>query len=195
MIEIVASGVYKCDNGLKPGYLNHVKEALKIACPISGIKARPHIDGFGFDLTSNIITAPDDVWEDYLRNYPEGHRRGCTCTKDAFEDVNDVHDSSSTSEPFTAPTEEFDATPTSSRTRTTTADGRGMKQRRRESCGDQKGFSSSVPPLLLAFVVVRFRRKHDRLLLRDSSGDEIGFLLYSSSSPSQASSGDSVKQW
>ncbi|KAK9083145.1 hypothetical protein Scep_029616 [Stephania cephalantha] len=173
MVEMVASGVYKCDNGFKPGYLNHVEEALKITCPNSGIKARPHIEsrlkslkkdwfivndmicgirhdtsGFDFNSTSNMVTAPDDVWEDYLRNYPEArpwrlksfpHYENCCiifgndratgedarAPEDAFEDVNDVHDSSSTSEPLTTPTEEFDATPTSSRTRTTTADGRG----------------------------------------------------------------------
>ncbi|KAK9120929.1 hypothetical protein Syun_018546 [Stephania yunnanensis] len=92
MVEMVASGVYKCDNGFKPGYLNHLEEALKITCPNSGIKARPHIEfrqkslkkdwfivndmicdirhgtsGFDFDSTSNMVTAPDDVWEDYFR--------------------------------------------------------------------------------------------------------------------------------
>ncbi|KAK9160893.1 hypothetical protein Syun_007234 [Stephania yunnanensis] len=180
MVEMVASGVYKCDNGFKPGYLTKVEEALKTACPNSGIKARPHIEsrlkslkkdwfimndmicgiqhgtsGFGFDSTSNMVTAPEDVWEDYLRNYPEArpwrlksfpHYENCCiifgndratgedahAPKNAFEDVNDVHDSSCTSEPLTVPTEEFDATPTSSRTRTTTVMVMGMKQRRKE---------------------------------------------------------------
>ncbi|KAK9140386.1 hypothetical protein Scep_010067 [Stephania cephalantha] len=44
MLEMVASGVYKCDNGFKPGYLNHLEEALKITCPNSRIKAQPHIE-------------------------------------------------------------------------------------------------------------------------------------------------------
>ncbi|KAK9148044.1 hypothetical protein Scep_006801 [Stephania cephalantha] len=86
MVEMVASGVYKCDNGFKPEYLNHLEETLKITCPNSGIKARPHIESrqkslkkdwfivndmicgirhgtseFGFDSTSNMVTAPDDV--------------------------------------------------------------------------------------------------------------------------------------
>ncbi|KAK9161202.1 hypothetical protein Syun_007543 [Stephania yunnanensis] len=177
MVEMMASGVYKCHNSFKPGYLNHVEEALKITCPNLGIKARPHIESrlkslkkdwfivndmicgirhgtsrFGFDSTSNMVTAPDDVWEDYLRyywlrNYLKArpwrlksfpHYENCCiifgndratgeearAPEDAFEDVNDVHDSST----ITTPTEEFDATPTSSRTRTTRLMVVGMKQ-------------------------------------------------------------------
>ncbi|KAK9099889.1 hypothetical protein Scep_023319 [Stephania cephalantha] len=92
MLEMVASGVYKCDNGFKPGYLNHFEETLKITCSNSGINAQPHIasrqkslkkewfivndmirgmrhgtSGFGFDLTSNMVTTLDDVWEKTIR--------------------------------------------------------------------------------------------------------------------------------
>ncbi|KAK9160520.1 hypothetical protein Syun_006861 [Stephania yunnanensis] len=148
MVEMVASGVYKCDNGFKPGYLTKVEEALNTTCLNSGIKARPHIEsrlkslkkdwfivndmicgirhgtsGFDFDSTSNMVTAPEDVWEDYLKE--------ARAPEDAFEDVNDVHDSSSTSEPLTVPIEEFDATPTSSRTWTTMADGRGNEAKKK----------------------------------------------------------------
>ncbi|KAK9121912.1 hypothetical protein Syun_019529 [Stephania yunnanensis] len=184
MVEMVASGVYKCDNGFKPGYLTKVEEALKTTCPNSGIKARPHIEfrlkslknnwfivndmicgirhgtsGFGFDSTSNIVTAPEDVWEDYLRNYTEarpwslksfplyencciifGNDRAtdeeARAPEDAFEDVNDVHDSNSTNEPLTVPTEEFDATPTLSRIRTTTADGRGNEAKKKRKASN-----------------------------------------------------------
>ncbi|KAK9082436.1 hypothetical protein Syun_031178 [Stephania yunnanensis] len=176
----------------------NVKEALKTTCPNSEIKARPHIEsrlkslkkdwfivndmicdirhgisGFGFDSTSNMVTAPEDVWEDYPRNYPKakpwrlksfpdyencyiifGNDRATSddarAPEDAFEDVNDVHDSSNTSEPLTVPTEEFDATPTSSRTRTTTADGRGneAKKKRKVSndvyIGDQMAATTQI---------------------------------------------------
>ncbi|KAK9142493.1 hypothetical protein Syun_011893 [Stephania yunnanensis] len=113
--------------------------------------------GFGFDSTSNMVTAPEDVWEDYLR--------------DAFEDVNDVHDSSSTSEPLTVPIEEFDATPTSSRTRTTTADGRGneTKKKRKVSndvyIGDQMVAAVQIVANEISKVTSAIRVEHD---LRES---------------------------
>ncbi|KAK9142497.1 hypothetical protein Syun_011897 [Stephania yunnanensis] len=44
MAEMVNTGVYKGDNGFKPGYLTHLEKALKISCPASRIKARPHIE-------------------------------------------------------------------------------------------------------------------------------------------------------
>ncbi|KAK9087025.1 hypothetical protein Syun_029419 [Stephania yunnanensis] len=69
-----------------------------------------------------MVTAPEDVW---------ATGEDARALEDAFEDINDVHDSSITSEPLTAPTEEFDATPTSSRTRTTTADGSGNKAKKK----------------------------------------------------------------
>ncbi|KAK9121576.1 hypothetical protein Syun_019193 [Stephania yunnanensis] len=179
MLEMVASGVYKCDDGFKLGYLNHLEEALKITCPNSGIKVRPYIEsrqkslkkkwfivndmicgirhgtsGFDFGSTSNMVTALDDVWEDYPKNYSEArpwrlksfpHHENCciifgndraTCEdarapEDAFEDINDVHDSSSTSEPLAAPPEEFDAISTSLRTRTTTADASGNQAKKK----------------------------------------------------------------
>ncbi|KAK9107656.1 hypothetical protein Syun_023667 [Stephania yunnanensis] len=216
MVEMVASGVYKCDNGFMPGYLIKVEEALKTTCPNSGIKARPHIEsklkslkkdwfivndmicgirhgssGFDFDSTSNMVTAPEDVWEDYLRyywlrNYPEARPWrlksfpyyencciifGARAPEDAFEDVNDVHDSSSTSEPLTVPTKEFDATPTSSRMRTTTADGRGneTKKKRKVSndvyIGDQMVAAAQIVANEISKVTSVIRVEHD---LRDS---------------------------
>ncbi|KAK9098579.1 hypothetical protein Syun_025624 [Stephania yunnanensis] len=219
MVEMVASGVYKCDNGFKPDYLTKVEEALKTTCPNSGIKARPHIEsrlkslnkdwfivndvicgirhgtsGFGFDSTSNMVTAPEDVWEYYPRNYPEArpwrlksfpHYENCCiifrndratgeearAPENAFEDVNDVHDSSSTSEPLTVPTEEFDATPTSSRMRTTTADGRGneAKKMRKVSndvyIGEQMVAAAQIVANEISKVTSAIRVEHD---LRDS---------------------------
>ncbi|KAK9128762.1 hypothetical protein Syun_017559 [Stephania yunnanensis] len=219
MVEMVASGVYKCDNGFKPSYLTKVEEALKTTCPNSGIKARPHIEsrlkslkkdwfivndmiciirhgtsGFGFDSTSNMVTAHEDVWEDYLGNYPKArpwrlksfpHYENCCiifgndratgeearAPKGAFEDVNDVHDSSSTSEPLTVPIEEFDATPTSSRTRTTTADGRGneAKKKRKVSndvyIGDQMVAAAQIVANEISKVTSAIRVEHD---LRES---------------------------
>ncbi|KAK9135572.1 hypothetical protein Syun_014902 [Stephania yunnanensis] len=192
MIEMVACGVYKCDNGFNPGYLTKVEEALKTTCLNSGIKTRPHIEsrlkslkkdwfivndmicdiqhgtnGFSFDSTSNMVTAPEDVWEDY----PRGHGEEARAPEDAFEDVNDVHDSSSTSEPLTVPTEEFDATPTSSRTRTTTADRRGNEAKKKRNVsnevyiGDQMAAAAQIVANEISKVTSAIRVEHD---LRDS---------------------------
>ncbi|KAK9160524.1 hypothetical protein Syun_006865 [Stephania yunnanensis] len=219
MVEMVASGVYKSDNGFKPGYLTKVEEALNTTCLNSGIKARPHIEsrlkslkkdwfivndmicgirhgtsGFDFDSTSNMVIAPEDVWEDYLKNYPEArpwrlksfpHYENCCiifgndratgekarAPEDAFEDVNDVHDSRSTSEPLTVPIEEFDATPTSSRTWTTMADGRGneAKKKRKVSndvyIGDQMVAAAQIVANEISKVTSAIRVQHD---LRES---------------------------
>ncbi|KAK9087068.1 hypothetical protein Syun_029462 [Stephania yunnanensis] len=87
--------------------------------------------------------------------------------EDAFEDINDVHDSSSTSEPLTAPTEEFDATPTSSRTRTTTADGSGnqAKKKRKVSndvyIGDQMVALAQIVANEISKVTSVIRVEHD----------------------------------
>ncbi|KAK9121600.1 hypothetical protein Syun_019217 [Stephania yunnanensis] len=149
MVEMVASGVYKCDNGFKPGYLTKVEEALKTTCPNSGIKARPHIEFRLKSATGEDARAPED----------------------AFEDVNDVHDSSSTSEPLTVPTEEFDATPTSSRMRTTTADGHGneAKKKRKVSndvyISDQMVAAAQIVANEISKVTFAIRVEHD---LRDS---------------------------
>ncbi|KAK9168984.1 hypothetical protein Syun_001124 [Stephania yunnanensis] len=39
---MVNTGVYRGDNGFKPGYLTHLKEALKISCPTSPVKKYPN---------------------------------------------------------------------------------------------------------------------------------------------------------
>ncbi|KAK9116240.1 hypothetical protein Sjap_015187 [Stephania japonica] len=91
-----AHWVYRGDNGFKPRYLTHLEEALKTSCLASKIKARPHIksciktlkrdwfivndmihgvnhssSGFGFNSTSNMVVAEDDVWDDYLAKYQD----------------------------------------------------------------------------------------------------------------------------
>ncbi|KAK9158350.1 hypothetical protein Scep_004924 [Stephania cephalantha] len=96
MKDMVNSGAYKADNGFKPGYITFLEEALKVSCPNSGIKGRPHIEshiktlkkdwsmvhdmvnsthdgsgGFSFDTSRNVIVASDDVWDDYARHSPE----------------------------------------------------------------------------------------------------------------------------
>ncbi|KAK9142468.1 hypothetical protein Syun_011868 [Stephania yunnanensis] len=111
--------------------------------------------GFGFDSTSNMAIAPDDVWEDYMRNSPEAtpwrlksfphYENFCIifvndratgedarAPEDAFEDVNDVHDSNSESEIEAAPTEEVNTTHTSSRTRTATVDASGNEAKKKK---------------------------------------------------------------
>ncbi|KAK9151046.1 hypothetical protein Syun_009355 [Stephania yunnanensis] len=92
MCEMVVLGVYKCDNGFKSDYLNHLEEMLKKSGPTSGIKAKPHIESkvkvlrnlrsiindmilgikhdssdFGFDSNSNMSTAPPDIWDGYSK--------------------------------------------------------------------------------------------------------------------------------
>ncbi|KAK9137909.1 hypothetical protein Sjap_008503 [Stephania japonica] len=95
LYEMVINGGYKPDNGFKLGFLTHLEQAIRDVCPDSGIRAKPHIEsrlkylktgrgivndmiqvikdgssGFGFDSTSSMIIASDDVWEDYLKNFP-----------------------------------------------------------------------------------------------------------------------------
>ncbi|KAK9128538.1 hypothetical protein Syun_017335 [Stephania yunnanensis] len=94
MGEMVNTGVYKEENGVKPGYLTYLEEALKISCPTLMIKARPHIEpriktlkrywfivndmihgvkhsfsGFDFNSTSNMVVEEDDVWDDYIVSF------------------------------------------------------------------------------------------------------------------------------
>ncbi|KAK9124276.1 hypothetical protein Sjap_013878 [Stephania japonica] len=96
MKDMVNSGAYKGDNGFKPGYITFLEETLKISCPNSGIKGRPHIEshiktlkrdwsmvhdmvnntrngsgGFFFDSSRNMVVASDDVWDEYTRHSPE----------------------------------------------------------------------------------------------------------------------------
>ncbi|KAK9142660.1 hypothetical protein Syun_012060 [Stephania yunnanensis] len=52
-------------------------------------------------------------------------------TEDAFEDINDFHDSNSESETEATPPEEVDTTPTSSRTRIAMADGSGNQAKKK----------------------------------------------------------------
>ncbi|KAK9134682.1 hypothetical protein Syun_014012 [Stephania yunnanensis] len=101
--------------------------------------------GFGFDSTSNMVTAPEDVWEDYLRQ---------TLASKWWR--NDVY---------------IGATPTSSRTRTTTADGRGneAKKKRKVSndvyIGDQMVAAAQIVANEISKVTSAIRVEHD---LRES---------------------------
>ncbi|KAK9116440.1 hypothetical protein Sjap_015387 [Stephania japonica] len=99
MREMVDAGVYKADNGFKPGYLHFLEEKMRASCPSSGFKAKPHIEsrvktlkkdwttvhdiltgvrhgcsGFGYDNGTNTIVASDDVWVDYIKNFPEAEK-------------------------------------------------------------------------------------------------------------------------
>ncbi|KAK9163157.1 hypothetical protein Syun_004059 [Stephania yunnanensis] len=94
MAKMVNTGVYRGDNGFKPGYVTHLEGALKISCPTSMIKAIPHIEsriktskrdwfivndmihgvkhssiGFGFNNTSNMVVTKDEVWDDYIASF------------------------------------------------------------------------------------------------------------------------------
>ncbi|KAK9145929.1 hypothetical protein Sjap_005832 [Stephania japonica] len=99
MREMVDAGVYKADNGFKPGYLHFLEEKMRASCPSSGFKAKPHIEsrvktlkkdwttvhdiltgvrhgcsGFGYDNGTNTIVASDDVWVNYIKNFPEAEK-------------------------------------------------------------------------------------------------------------------------
>ncbi|KAI9119967.1 hypothetical protein K1719_008936 [Acacia pycnantha] len=78
------------DNGFKSGYANALQTMMEAKLPGCGIKATPHItsrlktlkrlwqtaydiiygpntSGFGWDLETKLVTADDDVWEEYLK--------------------------------------------------------------------------------------------------------------------------------
>ncbi|GKE42022.1 hypothetical protein Tco_1469306 [Tanacetum coccineum] len=49
------------DNGFKPGYDKAVQALLDVSLPNSGTS------GFGWDPEKCVLTAPDDVWADYIK--------------------------------------------------------------------------------------------------------------------------------
>ncbi|PWA39564.1 hypothetical protein CTI12_AA570850 [Artemisia annua] len=83
-MELHVSGKYSgADNGFKPGYEKAVQALLDVSLPSSGLKADPHIkssivhdmlsgtggtSGFGWDPEKCVLTAPDDVWDAYLKD-------------------------------------------------------------------------------------------------------------------------------
>jgi len=81
---------FKADNGLKPGFLKIVEEALRAKLPESGLKEVPHIhsrvrhfrgvhsiihdmvvesctSGFGWDSEMKTVVAEKEVWRTYLK--------------------------------------------------------------------------------------------------------------------------------
>ncbi|PWA69218.1 hypothetical protein CTI12_AA236870 [Artemisia annua] len=94
LMVLHASRKYGAENGFKPGYNQAVQNLLDISLPNSGLKADPHIksrlktwrtnfsivhdmilgsntSGFGWDPDKCVLTAPDDVWDSYLKTHPE----------------------------------------------------------------------------------------------------------------------------
>ena len=92
MLDVVNEGLYKADNGFKPGFLQAVEEALSKLLPNTGIKPKPHIESrmktmkkdwiiiydmmnnhtnwfgnFTLDYDKVCVTAASDVWESYLQ--------------------------------------------------------------------------------------------------------------------------------
>ena len=92
LMELYVLGKYSgADNGFKPGYEKAVQALLDVSLPNSGLKADPHIksrlktlkkkfsivhdmlsgtggtSGFGWDPEKCVLTAPDDVWDAYLK--------------------------------------------------------------------------------------------------------------------------------
>ncbi|KAI9095361.1 hypothetical protein K1719_026395 [Acacia pycnantha] len=78
------------DNGFKAGYANALQSMMEAKLPGSGIKATPHItsrlktlkrlwqmaydivyepntSGFGWDPEKKLVTADDDVWDEYMK--------------------------------------------------------------------------------------------------------------------------------
>ncbi|KAK9106535.1 hypothetical protein Syun_022546 [Stephania yunnanensis] len=152
-----------------PLFLTKVEEALNRTCPNSGIKARPHIESRSKSLKKDWFIVNDMICgirhgtSGFCRlDFQHGHRsRGCMGRLSK----------ASTSEPLTVPIEEFDATPTSSRTRTTTADGRGneAKKKRKVSndvyIGDQMVAMAQIVANEISKVTSAIRVEHD---LRES---------------------------
>ncbi|KAI9108614.1 hypothetical protein K1719_020498 [Acacia pycnantha] len=82
------------NNGFKSGYANALQTMMEAKLPGCGIKASPHItsrlktlkrlwqtaydiiygpntSGFGWDPETKLVTADDDVWEEYLKAHPK----------------------------------------------------------------------------------------------------------------------------
>ena len=90
LMELVNTGKFKADNGFKPGYLTFLESSLQTKLPTARIKGKPHIEsrmktlkkdfsavydiryganssGFGWNAEDNVVTAPRDVWVQYLK--------------------------------------------------------------------------------------------------------------------------------
>ncbi|GJY92345.1 Myb/SANT-like domain, harbinger transposase-derived nuclease domain protein [Tanacetum coccineum] len=88
LVTMVTSGLYIADNGFKSGYLQHLKKHFKKALPDSN-KSVKNIEskvktmkkdwktvydmvygsstsGFGWDESNKLLTASNDVWNDYI---------------------------------------------------------------------------------------------------------------------------------
>ncbi|KAK6163155.1 hypothetical protein DH2020_000019 [Rehmannia glutinosa] len=94
LLDMVNLGMYKAENGFKHGYLNYVEDKMQTSLPISGLKAKPHIEsriktlkrdfhivydmvngpntsGFGMDPIKKCITKlKRSVWHSYLQSHP-----------------------------------------------------------------------------------------------------------------------------
>ncbi|KAI4319438.1 hypothetical protein MLD38_033035 [Melastoma candidum] len=94
LLDLHNEGKYKADRGFKPGFFDAVERAMRLKLPESGIKARPHIEsrlktledhfnivldmmestkksnsGFGWDPIMKCVTAPKNVWDEYLQSH------------------------------------------------------------------------------------------------------------------------------
>ena len=89
LVDMVNNGEFVSDNGFKNGFLVHLEQQLKVHFPKSGLTGKPHIEskirllkkdwnavcdmlngpnasGFSFLGSTNILDAPESVWDDYL---------------------------------------------------------------------------------------------------------------------------------
>ncbi|PWA91028.1 myb/SANT-like domain, Harbinger transposase-derived nuclease domain protein [Artemisia annua] len=94
LVDMVNNGEFVSDNGFKNGYLVHLEQQLKVHFPKSGLTGKPHIEskirllkkdwnsvydmlngpnasGFCFLGDTNMLDAPESVWDDYLARNPK----------------------------------------------------------------------------------------------------------------------------
>ncbi|XP_028784771.1 uncharacterized protein LOC114740731 [Neltuma alba] len=91
MMVLHAKGELMCENGLRSGVLNTLKDMLYDLIPGCSLKAHPHIQsrikklktdygvvsdllnlfGFGWNAERKCVTAPKAVWDEYVRAHKE----------------------------------------------------------------------------------------------------------------------------
>ncbi|KAL2925447.1 putative malate:quinone oxidoreductase [Bienertia sinuspersici] len=88
--ELSTDPHWKCENGFRNGYMNHLEELIGKAIPGCGLKSSPHIDsrlktllgkfraitqmlatsGFKWDDERNMISVDRSVYDEYRKSHP-----------------------------------------------------------------------------------------------------------------------------
>ncbi|GJX17085.1 putative reverse transcriptase domain-containing protein, partial [Tanacetum coccineum] len=94
MMELHSSGKYVADNRFKPCYPQTIQDLMDVSLPNSRLQADPHIKSrlktlkgnfgvmhdmvlgsstsvFGWDPDKCVVTAPNDVWDAYVKTHPK----------------------------------------------------------------------------------------------------------------------------